>query len=44
MVEWPEKAEGTLPPFDLTINLIMNDDSSRSVKLTAHTEIGQHLI
>lgn len=44
IVEWPEKAEGTLPPFDLTIHLEAQDDELRLVKLIGHTNIGQNLI
>jgi tRNA threonylcarbamoyladenosine biosynthesis protein TsaE len=44
IVEWPEKAEGTLPPFDLTIHLETNDDQTRFVKLIGHTKIGQNLV
>ena len=44
IVEWPEKAEGTLPPFDLTIYLETNDDQTRLVKLIGHTKVGQNLV
>lgn len=44
LVEWPEKAEGTLPPFDLTIHLESDHDDSRSLKLTAHTPVGHYLV
>jgi tRNA threonylcarbamoyladenosine biosynthesis protein TsaE len=44
IVEWPEKAEGTLPPFDITIELETNDDQTRSVKLIGHTKVGQNLV
>lgn len=44
IVEWPEKAEGTLPPFDLTIYLETNDDQTRIVKLIGHTKVGQNLV
>lgn len=44
IVEWPEKAEGTLPPFDLTIHLETNDDQTRLVKLIGHTKVGQNLV
>ena len=43
IVEWPEKAEGTLPPFDLTIHLETHDDQTRLVKLVGHTKVGQNL-
>jgi tRNA threonylcarbamoyladenosine biosynthesis protein TsaE len=44
LVEWPEKAEGTLPPFDLTIHLETDHDDNRSLKLTAHTPVGHYLV
>jgi tRNA threonylcarbamoyladenosine biosynthesis protein TsaE len=44
IVEWPEKAEGTLPPFDITIELETNDEQTRFVKLISHTKVGQNLI
>jgi tRNA threonylcarbamoyladenosine biosynthesis protein TsaE len=44
IVEWPEKAEGTLPPFDLSIHLETNDDQTRLVKLLVHTKVGQNLV
>lgn len=44
IVEWPEKAEDTLPPFDLIIYLATNDDETRNVRLIANTIIGQELI
>jgi len=44
IVEWPGKAEGTLPPFDLTIYLETNDDQTRLVKLIGHTKVGQNLV
>lgn len=44
IVEWPEKAEGTLPPFDLTIQLETHDDQTRVVKLLGHTKVGQNLV
>jgi tRNA threonylcarbamoyladenosine biosynthesis protein TsaE len=44
IVEWPEKAEGTLPPFDLTIMLETHDDQTRLVKLVGHTKVGQNLV
>jgi tRNA threonylcarbamoyladenosine biosynthesis protein TsaE len=35
MVEWPEKAEGTLPKADWIIFLSTNDDESRSLMITS---------
>ena len=39
--EWPDKAEGFLPPADLDMEIQVNDDDSRSVQLTAHTDTGR---
>ena len=42
--EWPDKAEGFLPPADLDMEIQVNDDDSRSVQLTAHTDTGRQLL
>jgi tRNA threonylcarbamoyladenosine biosynthesis protein TsaE len=44
LVEWPEKAGGTLPPPDLAIRLEPNDDASRDVTVEARSERGRRLI
>lgn len=44
MIEWPEKAEGTLPQADWIISLTTNDDDTRSLKITSQTDIGDELI
>jgi tRNA threonylcarbamoyladenosine biosynthesis protein TsaE len=44
MVEWPEKAEGTLPQADWIISLSTNDDETRSLMITSQTDIGDELI
>jgi tRNA threonylcarbamoyladenosine biosynthesis protein TsaE len=44
MVEWPEKAEGTLPQADWIISLWTNDDETRSLMITSQTAIGDELI
>jgi tRNA threonylcarbamoyladenosine biosynthesis protein TsaE len=44
MVEWPEKAEGTLPQADWIISLSTNDDETRSLMITSQTNIGDELI
>ena len=44
MVEWPEKAEGTLPQADWIISLSSNDDETRSLMITSHTDIGDELV
>jgi tRNA threonylcarbamoyladenosine biosynthesis protein TsaE len=44
MVEWPEKAESTLPQADWIISLSTNDDETRSLMITSQTDIGDELI
>jgi tRNA threonylcarbamoyladenosine biosynthesis protein TsaE len=44
MVEWPEKAEGTLPLADWTITLSTNDDETRSLMITSHSDMGDELV
>jgi tRNA threonylcarbamoyladenosine biosynthesis protein TsaE len=44
MVEWPEKAEGTLAQADWIISLSTNDDETRSLMITSQTDIGDELI
>ena len=41
LVEWPEKAEGTLPAFDVEIHLVAGaDESDRSISLKANSDWG----
>ena len=41
LVEWPEKAEGTLPAFDIQIHLIAGDDENeRNISLQAKSSQG----
>ncbi len=44
LIEWAEKAGTTLPPFDLIIQLLMNDDETRSVELISLSKAGQDLL
>jgi tRNA threonylcarbamoyladenosine biosynthesis protein TsaE len=44
IVEWAEKAGNTLPAFDLSIELSMNDDESRTAKLMSHSLNGQTIL
>jgi tRNA threonylcarbamoyladenosine biosynthesis protein TsaE len=44
MVEWPEKAESTLPQADWVISLSTNDDETRSLMITSQTDIGDELV
>lgn len=42
LIEWPEKAEGTLPGFDIQIQLAAGaDENERSIKINAITESGK---
>ena len=41
LIEWPEKAEGTLPEFDIQIQLTAGaDENERTIKINAMTESG----
>ena len=41
LVEWPEKAEGTLPAFDIAIHLMAGgDEHSRDISLQANSSQG----
>jgi tRNA threonylcarbamoyladenosine biosynthesis protein TsaE len=45
LVEWPEKAEGTLPAFDIQINLISdNDENARNISFKANSSQGMTVI
>ena len=44
IVEWAEKAGSTLPAFDLSIELSMNDDESRTAQLTSYSLNGQTIL
>jgi tRNA threonylcarbamoyladenosine biosynthesis protein TsaE len=45
LIEWPEKAEGTLPPLDIQIELsAATDDESRDLHFTAHTPQGTDVL
>jgi tRNA threonylcarbamoyladenosine biosynthesis protein TsaE len=44
MVEWPEKAEGTLPAVDAELHLTMNDDESRELIIKAISSSGRVLL
>ena len=42
LIEWPEKAEGTLPGFDIQIQLAAGEDENeRTIKINAITESGK---
>lgn len=41
LIEWPEKAEGTLPGFDIQIQLVAGaDENERAIKINALTPSG----
>jgi tRNA threonylcarbamoyladenosine biosynthesis protein TsaE len=44
LVEWGEKAEGTLPKVDCTVTLEMNEDESRQMVMTSHSDLGEALL
>jgi tRNA threonylcarbamoyladenosine biosynthesis protein TsaE len=44
LVEWPEKAEGALPPPDLRVGIEVVDESAREVTLQALTPRGAALL
>ena len=45
LVEWPEKAEGTLPAFDLQVQLIAgNDENARNIGFKANSKQGMLVI
>ena len=45
LVEWPEKAEGTLPDFDIAIHLIAGEDeNARDIRFKANSNQGMVVI
>jgi tRNA threonylcarbamoyladenosine biosynthesis protein TsaE len=45
LIEWPEKAEGTLPPFDIHLQLIAGaDENERSITINAFSEQGKVVV
>ncbi len=45
LIEWPEKAEGTLPPFDLQIQLTSGqDENERSITIQALSDQGKTVV
>ena len=45
LVEWPEKAEGTLPAFDIEIHLLAGDDeNARNIGFKANSSQGMAVI
>jgi tRNA threonylcarbamoyladenosine biosynthesis protein TsaE len=44
LVEWPEKAEGLLPPADLALHIEPGDDEQRTVRVIARTLRGLELL
>ena len=45
LIEWPEKAEGTLPSFDIQISLSAGtQDDERNIQINAMSEAGQSIL
>jgi tRNA threonylcarbamoyladenosine biosynthesis protein TsaE len=45
LIEWPEKAEGTLPPFDIQIQLTSGpSDEERNITINAFSDTGKSVI
>ena len=45
LIEWSEKAEGTLPPFDIQIQLASGaDENERSISINALSEEGKSVV
>jgi tRNA threonylcarbamoyladenosine biosynthesis protein TsaE len=44
LAEWPEKAEGLLPPADLRIHIELGAGDARSVRFEAGSELGVELL
>jgi tRNA threonylcarbamoyladenosine biosynthesis protein TsaE len=45
LIEWPEKAEGTLPPFDIQIELLAGlDENERSIIIIALSNDGLSVV
>lgn len=44
LAEWPEKAAGCVPLADLVLQLEVQDDASRQLRLTAQTRLGASLL
>jgi tRNA threonylcarbamoyladenosine biosynthesis protein TsaE len=45
LIEWPEKAKGTLPRFDIQITLAAGaDENERAIELNAFSEQGRKVL
>jgi len=45
LIEWPEKAEGTLPAFDIKITLVAGaEENERAIELNAFSEQGKKVL
>jgi tRNA threonylcarbamoyladenosine biosynthesis protein TsaE len=45
LIEWPEKAEGTLPVFDIQIQLMAGEDENeRALIINALSEQGKKIL
>jgi tRNA threonylcarbamoyladenosine biosynthesis protein TsaE len=45
LIEWPQRAEGTLPPFDIEISLEAGkNENERTIRISALSELGFALL
>ncbi len=44
LIEWPEQAGGLLPPPDLRLHIVPNEDASRELRIDALSAAGQELL
>jgi tRNA threonylcarbamoyladenosine biosynthesis protein TsaE len=45
LIEWPEKAEGTLPPFDIALHLTAGaEENERHILMKAKTAMGLNIL
>lgn len=44
LVEWPEKADGSIPAADWTINLRVLDEAAREVEIMTNSELGRQCL
>jgi tRNA threonylcarbamoyladenosine biosynthesis protein TsaE len=44
LVEWPEKAAGTLPPADLAVALCVVAEDQRDIEIVAHSPVGRQCL
>jgi tRNA threonylcarbamoyladenosine biosynthesis protein TsaE len=44
LIEWPERGKGALPPADLTVSIRYAEGGGRSLRLTAGSNSGAHVL